>query len=442
VNPFEKELSMTAEPRALGIDTLVLHGGGFRHDPATSATTVPIYQSTSFDFPDTATAIRIVNFEQIAFTYSRVSNPTVDALERKLAALEGGAAALGLASGQAATALAVLTLAEVGDNIVSSPDLYGGTVHFFRERLKQFGIEARFVDPSDPENFRRATDARTRLYFGESLPNPKLSVFPIEEVAAIGRPLGIPLIIDNTAAPLAIRPFEHGAAVIVYSATKYIGGHGTTIGGAIVDSGRFPWADFPERQPLIHRPDPGYGHRNYLQLAELFGPVAFVLRARAALLRDLGPSLSPQNAFQLIQGLETLPLRIHRQFENAAKVADFLAAHPKVAKVVYPGLQTGLDRKRADKYLKFGHGGLVGFEPKGGEKAALGFIDRLKLFYHLANIGDARSLAIHPSSTTHGQLNPEQQAAAGISRAFVRLSIGIEDPKDIIADIAQALDGV
>jgi O-acetylhomoserine (thiol)-lyase len=422
--------------------TLVLHGGGFRHDPTTSATTVPIYQSTSFDFPDTATAIKIVNFEQIAYTYSRVGNPTVDAFETRLAALEGGAAALGVASGQAATALAVLNLVEVGDNIVSAHDLYGGTVHFFKERLKQFGVEARFVDASDPENFRRATDARTRLYFGESLPNPKLSVFPIAEVATIGRPLGIPLIIDNTAAPLAIRPLDHGAAVVVYSATKYIGGHGTTIGGAIVDGGAFPWADFPERQPLLHRPDPGYANRNYLQLAESLGPIAFVLRARAALLRDLGPSLAPQNAFQLIQGLETLPLRIQRHFDNAAKVANYLAKHPKVSKVVYPGLQTGVERERADKYLKYGYGGLVGFELKEGEAAAFAFIDQLKLFYHLANIGDARSLAIHPGSTTHGQLNAAQQAAAGISPSFVRLSVGLEDPDDIIADIAQSLEGI
>jgi O-acetylhomoserine (thiol)-lyase len=433
---------MSAASPSLAAATLVLHGGSFRHDPTTSATAVPIYQSTSFDFPDTATASKIIRFEQLAYTYSRVGNPTVDAFEQRLAALEGGAAALGLASGQAATAIAVLTLVEAGDNIVSSPDLYGGTVNFFRERLKQFGIEARFVDPSDPENFRRATDDRTRLYFGESLPNPKLSVFPIAEVAAIGRPLGIPLIIDNTAAPLAIRPFDHGAAIVVYSATKYIGGHGTTIGGAIVDSGKFPWADFPERQPLIHRPDPGYENQNYLQLSTIFGPVAYLIRARAALLRDLGPSLAPQNAFQLIQGLETLPLRIQRHFDNAAKVADYLATHPKVARVVYPGLQTGLDRRRADKYLTLGFGGLVGFEPVGGEAAALGFIDRLKLFYHLANIGDARSLAIHPSSTTHSQLNAAEQAAAGISPAFVRLSIGLEEPDDIIGDIAQALEGV
>jgi O-acetylhomoserine (thiol)-lyase len=433
---------MSTTPASVSPSTLVLHGGSFRHDSATSATTVPIYQTTSFDFPDTATAIKIVNFEQIAYTYSRVGNPTVDAFEQRLAALEGGAAALGVASGQAATALATLTLVEAGDNIVSSPDLYGGTVHFFRERLKQFGIEARFVDPSDPENFRRATDARTRLYFGESLPNPKLSVFPIAEVATIGRPLGVPLIIDNTAAPLAIRPLEHGAAIVVYSATKYIGGHGTTIGGAIIDGGQFPWEDFPDRQPLLHRPDPGYGGRNYLQLAQTFGPIAYTIRARAALLRDLGPSLSPQNAFQLLQGLETLPLRLQRHFDNAARVAEYLSKHPKVAKVIYPGLQTGLDRQRADKYLRYGYGGLVGFELADSQAAAFAFIDRLKLVYHLANIGDARSLAIHPGSTTHGQLNAEQQAAAGISPAFVRLSIGIEDAEDIIRDIGQALDGV
>ena len=433
---------MTSPAPLHASDTLVLHGGTFRQDPATAAVAVPIYQSTSFAFESTAKAARIARFEEIAYTYSRVSNPTGDAFEQRLAAIEGGVGALGVASGQAATASSVLALVEAGDNIVTSTDLYGGTVNFFRERLKQFGIEARFVDPSDPDNFARATDARTRLYFGESLPNPKLTVFPIREVADIGRPLGIPLIIDNTAAPLAIRPFDHGAAIVVYSATKYIGGHGTTIGGAIIDSGAFPWGDFPERQPLIHRQDPAYLNRNYLELAAPFGPVAYLVRVRAAILRDLGPALSPQNAFQLIQGLETLPLRIQRHFDNAAKVAAFLASHPKVAKVVYPGLQTGIERQRADTYLKFGYGGLIGFEPTGGEAAALAFIDRLKLLYHLANIGDARSLAIHPASTTHAQLSAAEQAAAGISPAFVRLSIGLESPDDIIADIAQALDGV
>jgi O-acetylhomoserine (thiol)-lyase len=347
-----------------------------------------------------------------------------------------------VASSHAATALAVLTLAEAGDNIVSSLDLYGRTVHFFRERLKQFGIGARFVDPSDPGIFAaRPTTARA-FTSANRCQTRSSQCSPLRKSPRSAVRLVFPSSSTTRPRPLAIRPFDHRATVVIYSATKHIGGRGTTIGGAIVDSGQFPWAEFPERQPLIHRPDPGYGHRSYLQLAELFGPIAFVLRARAALLRDLGSSLAPQNAFQLLQGLETLPLRIQRQFDNAARVADFLATHPKVAKVIYPGLQTGLDQKRAEKYLTLGYGGLVGFESKGGEKVAFRFIDRLKLFYHLANIGDVRSLAINPSSTTHGQLNPEQQAAAGISPAFVRLSIGIEDANDIIADIAQALDEV
>ena len=426
----------------LASDTLVLHGGSFRTDPATSAVAVPIYQTTSFAFESTAKAKRISAFEEIAYTYSRVANPTVDAFEQRLAELDGGVAALGVASGQAATAVAVLSLVKAGDNIVASRGLYGGTVNFFRERLKQFGVEARFVDSDDPENFRRATDDRTRLYFGETLPNPRLTVFPIREVADIGRQFGIPLIIDNTASPLAARPLDHGAAIVVYSATKYIGGHGTTIGGAIVDGG-FPWADFPERQPLINTPDPAYDNRSYVDLANaLGGPIAFIVRARAAIVRDLGPSLSPQNAFQLIQGLETLPLRLERHFSNAAKVAEFLSKHPKVERTVYPGLQTGEDRRRAEAYLKGGYGALIGFEPKGGEDAALAFIDRLKLIYHLANIGDARSLAIHPYSTTHGQLSPEEKLAAGVTPSFVRLSIGIENPADIIADIDQALSGL
>lgn len=424
----------------LAIDTLVLHGGTFRTDPATSAVAVPIYQTTSFAFESTEKAKRISRFEEIAYTYSRVANPTVDAFEQRLAQLEGGVAALGVASGQAATAVAVLALVQAGDNIVASQGLYGGTVNFFRERLKQFGIEARFVDSADPENFRRATDDRTRLYFGETLPNPKLTVFPIREVADIGRPLGIPLIIDNTAAPLAAKPLDHGAAIVVYSATKYIGGHGTTIGGAIVDGGNFPWADFPERQPLINNPDPAYDNRSYVELAAaLGGPIAYVVRARAAIVRDLGPSLSPQNAFQLIQGLETLPLRLERHFSNARTVAEFLSRHPKVARVIFPGLQTGEDKRRADTYLSGGYGALIGFEPTGGEESTLAFIDNLKLVYHLANIGDARTLAIHPFSTTHGQLSEAEKAAAGVTPAFVRLSVGIENPVDIIADIEQAL---
>jgi len=422
------------------IDTLVLHGGGFRADPATGATAVPIYQSVSFDFQTTARAERLVNFEELGFVYSRVGNPTQDALEQRLAALEGGAAALALASGQAATAVAVLTLVQAGDNIVSGTGLYGGTWNFFARRLKQFGVEVRFVDPADPEAFRRATDERTRLYFGETLPNPRLEAFPIRAVAAIGRGLGVPLIIDNTLAPVLARPLDLGAAIVVTSATKYIGGHGTAIGGAIIDGGRFPWAEHAARHPLLTQPDPSYFNKSWLDLAAPFGPIPFLLAARAGLLRDLGPAIAPQNAFQLLQGLETLPLRIRRHSENAARVAAFLVGQPKVAAVIYPGLQSGEARRRADEVLTGGYSGLVGLELAGGVEAGKRFIDALRLLYHVANIGDARSLAVHPASTTHGQLSPDEQAASGVTPGYVRLSIGLEDPDDIIADLSQALD--
>ncbi|MBI5132710.1 MAG: PLP-dependent transferase [Rhodopseudomonas palustris] len=431
----------TVQPLHPGnIDTLALHGGSFRADPATGATQVPIYQSTSFDLQSTERADRLVNFEEFGFVYSRIGNPTSHVLEERLAAIEGGAAALALASGQAAVALSVLTLVQAGDNIVTGTDLYGGTWNFFANRLKQFGIEARFVDPADPEAFRAATDDRTRLYFGETLPNPKLNVFPIHEVAEIGRSFGIPLIIDNTAAPLLARPIDHGASIVVHSATKYIGGHGTTIGGVIIDSGQFPWEEFADRHRLITGPDPSYNGRTWPDIARPFGPVAYAFAARAGLLRDLGPALSPQNAFQLIQGLETLPLRIRQQTANAARVADYLSKHPKVETVIYPGLQRGEARRRADTYLQGGYGALVGFELPGGFGAGRRFINSLKLLFHVANIGDAHSLAIHPSSTTHAQLAPEKQLAAGVTPGYVRLSVGIESVDDIIADIAQALD--
>ncbi len=422
------------------IDTLVLHGGAYRTDPATGATAVPIYQSTSFNLGTTEHADRLVNFDEIGFVYTRLGNPTQDALEERLAAIEGGAAALALASGQAATALSVLTLVSAGDNIVTSTDLYGGSWNFFANRLRQFGIEARFVDPADPSAFARATDARTRLYFGETLPNPKLQVFPIRDVAEIGRGLGIPLIIDNTTSPLLARPIDHGAAIVIYSATKYIGGHGTTIGGAIIDSGRFPWEEFADRHRLLTGPDPSYNGRSWLDIARKFGPVAYIFAARAGLLRDLGPAIAPQNAFQLIQGLETLPLRIQRHSENAARVAAYLSGHPKVETVIFPGLQTGEARRRADAVLKGGYSGLVGFEVNGGAVAGRRFIDLLKLFFHVANIGDVHSLAIHPASTTHAQLSPEEQLATGVTPGYVRLSVGVENIDDIIADIAQALE--
>jgi O-acetylhomoserine (thiol)-lyase len=420
-------------------ETLALHAG-WRADPATNAVAVPIYQTTSYQFADTQSAADLFGLRALGNIYTRIQNPTNDVLEKRIAALEGGVAALAVASGQAASAFAVQNLAEAGDNIVSSTDLYGGTWNLFANTLKQQGIEVRFVDPSDPENFRRATDARTRAYYAETLPNPKLAVFPIKEVADIGRPLGIPLIIDNTAAPILARPFDHGAAVIVYSTTKYIGGHGTSIGGLIVDGGNFDWEAFPDRQPLLNRPDPSYHGAVWSQAIKPLGPIAYIIKARVTLLRDLGAALSPFNAFQIIQGLETLPLRIREHSRNAQAVAAFLAKHPAVTNVIHPSLHTGENKRRAETYLKGGFGGLVGFELAGGLEAGRAFIDALKLFYHVANIGDARSLAIHPATTTHSQLTDEEQAATGVTPGYVRLSIGIEHIDDILSDLEQALN--
>ncbi|MDX3930102.1 MAG: PLP-dependent transferase [Shinella sp.] len=421
-------------------ETIALHGGSFRFDPASGAVAVPIYQTTSFQLPGTDGADKLFALEAPGHLYTRVSNPTQDAFEQRLAELEGGAAALALSSGQAASAFAILNVARSGDNIVSSAGLYGGTWALFAATLKNFGIETRFVDAADPEAFGRATDERTRAYYAESLPNPKLEVFPIGEVAAIGRRYGIPLIVDNTAAPLIIRPLEHGAAVVVYSTTKYIGGHGTAIGGAIIDGGDFPWADHADRQPNLNEPDPSYQGRTWIEKAAAISFHPYILRARAVLLRDLGAAISPQNAFQFIQGLETLPLRLRQHSENAVKVAEYLKEHAKVERVIFPKYQTGVAHVRAEKYFRPGYfGALVGFELKGGREAGRRFIDSLQLFYHLANIGDARSLAIHPSTTTHSQLSLEDQLATGVTPGYVRLSIGLEHPDDLIADLDRAI---
>jgi O-acetylhomoserine (thiol)-lyase len=419
-------------------ETLALHAG-WRADPATGAVAVPIYQTTSYQFRDTQHAADLFALKELGNIYTRIGNPTVDVLEQRVAALEGGVAALALASGQAASAFAVQNLARVGDNIVSSTDLYGGTWNLFANTLKDQGIEVRFVDPADPENFRRATDARTRAYYAETLPNPKLAVFPIGEVAAIGREFGIPLIVDNTAAPILARPLEHGAAVVVYSATKYLGGHGNSIGGLIVDGGNFDWEQFKERQPALNTPDPSYHGAVWTEAVKPLGPVAYIIKARTTLLRDLGAPLSPFNAFLLLQGIESLALRIERHARNAEAVANYLAKRPEVTQVIYPSLQTGVIRERADKYLAGGYGGLVGFELQGGAEAGRRFIDKLELFYHVANIGDSRSLAIHPATTTHSQLSPEEQLATGVSPGYVRLSVGIEHIDDILADLDSAL---
>jgi len=419
-------------------ETLALHAG-WRADPATGAVAVPIYQTTSYQFQSAEHAANLFALKELGNIYTRIMNPTNDVLEKRVAALDGGVAALALASGQAATAFAVQNLARAGDNIVSSTDLYGGTWNQFANTLKDQGIEVRFVDPEDPENFRRATDARTRAYYAETLPNPKLIAFPIGEVAAIGRPLGIPLIMDNTAAPIITRPFDHGAAVIVYSTTKYLGGHGNSIGGLLVDSGNFPWEEHAERQPALNTPDPSYHGAIWREAVKPLGPIAYILKARTTLLRDLGSCMSPFNAFLTLQGVETVALRMERHCANTSAVAAWLAKRPEITKVFHPSQQAGVGKQRAEKYLRGGQGGLVGFELRGGREAGPKFIDALKLFYHVANIGDARSLVIHPATTTHSQLSPTEQLTTGVTEGYVRLSIGIEHIDDILADLDQAL---
>jgi len=414
-------------------ETQVLHAG-YRADPATGAVAVPIYQTTSFQFRDTEHASNLFALKEFGNIYTRIGNPTTDVLEQRIAALA-------LASGQAASAFAIQNIAQAGDNIVSATDLYGGTWNLFNNTLKTMGIETRFVDPADPQAFRRATDARTRAYYAETLPNPKLKVFPIKEVADIGRELGVPLIMDNTAAPVLCKPLQHGAAIVVYSTTKYIGGHGTSIGGLVVDGGNFDWAKHADRFPMLNQPDPSYHGAVWTEAVKPIGPVAYIIKMRVTLLRDLGAAMSPFNAFQFIQGLETLPLRIREHSRNALAVAEHLKKHPAVTKVIFPTMHGEKEQKRrAETYLKGGFGGLVGFELKGGREAGRRFIDALQMFYHVANIGDARSLAIHPASTTHSQLSPEEQLATGVNEGYVRLSVGIEHIDDIIADLDQALE--
>ncbi|MBF0563459.1 MAG: PLP-dependent transferase [Alphaproteobacteria bacterium] len=419
-------------------ETIVLHAG-HRRDSATNAVAVPIYQTTSYQFDSAEHASRLFALQELGNIYTRIMNPTSAVLETRLAALEGGVAALAVSSGQAAEFVAIQNITHAGDNIVSSTDLYGGTWNLFANTFKTLGIEVRFVDPADPEAFVRASDDRTRAWFAETLPNPKLQVFPIGEVAALGRKIGIPLIVDNTAAPILCRPFDHGAAVVVHSTTKWIGGHGTSIGGIIIDGGNFDWAAWPQRFPMLNEPDPSYHGAVWTEAVKPLGPIAYILKARVTLLRDVGTAMSPFNAFQFIQGLETLPLRIRAHAANAQAVTDYLVKHPKITRVIHPSQQAGEYRRRADAYLKGGYGGLLGFELAGGVDAGRRFIDALELFYHVANIGDARSLAIHPASTTHSQLSAEDRLRTGVTDGYVRLSVGIEHIDDILADLDQAL---
>ncbi len=423
-------------------ETIGLHGGSYRRDESTTSVAVPINQTTSYQFNSAEHAANLFGLKEFGNIYTRIMNPTNNVLEERVAALEGGVAALCVSSGQAASAFVVQNLCRSGDNIVASTDLYGGTVNLFSNTLKTMGVEVRYADPEDPKNFEKLTDDKTKLYYAETLPNPSLRVFPIKEVADIGKSKGIPLVMDNTACPVICKPIEHGAAIVMHSLTKFIGGHGTSIGGIIVDSGNFDWSVDKKRQPHIWEPDPSYHGAVWGDaVPQLTGAnIPFVIRARVVLLRDLGSAISPFNSFQIIQGLETLALRMKQHCSNAEKVKDFLQKHSKVSKVIYSTLHKGEIGDRAKRYFKGGNGALLGFELKGGVEAGKKFIDNLKMLYHVANIGDARSLAIHPASTTHSQLSEADMLKTGVTPGYVRLSIGIEHPDDIIADIDQALN--
>lgn len=425
------------QPRPFGFTTRQLHAGQ-QPDPATNSLAVPIYQTTSYIFNSTEHAANLFSLKESGNIYTRIMNPTNDVLEQRIADLEGGAGALAVSSGHAAQAHAIFTLAGAGDHIVSSSTLYGGTHTQFAHSFKRLGIEVTFVNPRDPESFRRAIRENTKLIYGETLGNPQINVFPLEEVAGIARHFGIPLMIDNTfATPYLARPFEYGANIVVHSATKFIGGHGTSLGGLIVDGGNFEWKGNP-RFPNFNTPDESYHGLIFADLAES-GTPPYITKARVQVLRDFGSSLAPFNAFLFLQGLETLSLRMERHVSNAQKAAEFLQAHPKVTWVAYPGLKTSPDYAAAQKYLPKGPGAILGFGIKGGAQAGMKFIESLKLFSHLANIGDAKSLAIHPATTTHSQLTEEQQINAGVSPDFIRLSIGLEDIEDILWDLDQAL---
>ncbi len=420
--------------RAWGFDTLALHAGQ-EPDPATGARAVPIFQSTSFVLGDTDRASRLFSLEEVGNVYTRIMNPTQTAFEERLAALEGGVGALATASGQAAITYAILNIAEAGDEIVSSSTLYGGTYNLFNHTLPKLGIKVTFVDPSDPDNFRKAINGRTRAVYGEIIGNPRLDVLDIEQVARVAHDNALPLIVDNTfATPYLCHPIDWGADIVVHSATKFIGGHGTSIGGAIVDSGRFDWNN--GLFPGIAEPDPSYHGISYV---DSFENAAYIIKARVTLLRDTGASISPFNSFLFLQGLETLSLRMDRHTGNALDVALYLKEHPRVSWVNYPGLPDSPSYALASKYLPGGAGSILTFGVKGGDSAARACIDNLTLFSHLANVGDAKSLVIHPASTTHQQLNREQQHASGVTEDLVRLSIGLEDPDDLIYDLERGL---
>ncbi|CAM3439965.1 homocysteine synthase [Marinicrinis lubricantis] len=424
-----------AEERKLGLETLAVHAGQ-EIDPTTMSRAVPIYQTTSYGFKDTDHAADLFSLKEMGNIYSRLMNPTNDVFEKRIAAMEGGVAALATASGQAAITFSILNIAGAGDEIVSSSSLYGGTYNLFANTLSKLGITVKFVDGSDPEQFRQAITDKTKALYAESIGNPKGDILDIEKVAGIAHENGIPLIVDNTVpSPYLLRPIEHGADIVVHSATKFIGGHGTSIGGVIVDGGNFDWKS-SGKFPGLTEPDPSYHGVVY---ADAVGPVAYIIKARVQLMRDIGAPLSPFNSFQLLQGVETLHLRMDRHSENALKVAEYLKKHEAIESVSYAGLPSHPSYELAQKYMPKGQGAILTFEIKGGVEAGKKLINSVKLFSHLANIGDSKSLIIHPASTTHSQLEGEELASTGVTPGMVRLSVGTESIEDIIHDLEQAI---
>jgi len=420
----------------LKIESLLLHGGQ-EPDPATGSRAVPIYQTTSYQFKSTEHAANLFGLKEFGNIYTRLMNPTTDVLEKRVALLEGGAGALAVASGQSAITLALLNIARAGDEIVSADNLYGGTYTLFHYTFARLGVTVKFVPSNDVAAVEKAVGPKTKAVFAETIGNPKLDVADIEAYAKVARKNGIPLVVDNTAAPYLLRPIDFGADIVVYSTTKFIGGHGTSIGGVIVDSGKFDWTN--GKFPTIAGPDPSYHGIDFVEALKPLGNIAYIIKARVTLLRDLGPAMSPFNAFLFLQGLETLHLRMPRHCENALAVARHLEKHPKVSWVNYPGLSSSPQKARVKKYLPKGAGAIIGFGIKGGAEAGSRFIDNLELVSHVANIGDAKTLAIHPATTTHQQLSAEEQEATGVTPDFVRLSVGLENLEDIIADIDRAL---
>jgi O-acetylhomoserine (thiol)-lyase len=421
-------------------DTLAIHAGQESPDSATGARAVPIYLTTSYVFKDTNHAANLFALKELGNIYTRMMNPTTDVFERRIAAIEGGAAALGMASGQAAETFALLNITQPGDNIVSANNLYGGTYELFHYAFPKLSRNVKFVPSDKPEDFKKAIDSRTRAIYAETIGNPKLDVPDFEALAKVAHDAGIPLVVDNTVGVGIVRPIEHGADIVVLSATKYVSGHGTVIGGAIIDSGKFAWNNgkFPE----FTEPDPSYHGIKYWDAFGNFpgmGNVAFIFKARVQWLRDVGAAVSPFNSFQFLQGLETLPLRQQKHSSNALKLAEYLSQHPSVAWINYPGLKNNPNHRLAEKYLKGTYGGLLGFGIKGGLEAGKKFINSVKLLSHLANIGDTKSLVIHPASTTHQQLTPKEQEETGVTADYIRISVGLEDIDDIKADIDQAL---